>query len=177
MSADLQDGQELQTAAGVAVRVSANAYGTVMVNDAKLIAADVKTRNGVVHVIDAILTPPARDDNFAAAKDRAPPASLYPVLFRSFVMTGLFEAFLGADSFTVFAPTEESMNAALDAMFVDMDELLASPGFANIVKHHVLPSKVRSTCRLLPFLCLISNLMLAAWLRPSAPTSKMVKSS
>jgi uncharacterized surface protein with fasciclin (FAS1) repeats len=31
----------------------------VMVNDAKVVKADVKASNGVIHVIDSVLMPPA----------------------------------------------------------------------------------------------------------------------
>ena len=33
--------------------------GTVMINDAKVVKADVMCTNGVIHVIDAVLMPPA----------------------------------------------------------------------------------------------------------------------
>lgn len=32
--------------------------GNVKINDAKVIAADVKAQNGVVHVIDKVILPP-----------------------------------------------------------------------------------------------------------------------
>jgi uncharacterized surface protein with fasciclin (FAS1) repeats len=36
--------------------------GTVKVNDASVVAADVEASNGVIHVIDTVLLPPAGDD-------------------------------------------------------------------------------------------------------------------
>jgi uncharacterized surface protein with fasciclin (FAS1) repeats len=35
-------------------------HGTVMVGDAKLVKADIEATNGVIHVIDAVLLPPAQ---------------------------------------------------------------------------------------------------------------------
>ena len=57
MSTDLNDGDEFVTLEGNSVVISID--GTdVMVNDATVIAADIETYNGVVHVIDRVLTLP-----------------------------------------------------------------------------------------------------------------------
>ena len=55
---DLSDGQLLTTLLGQDVTVSISDAG-VMVNDAMVIVADLEAENGVVHVIDAVLLPPA----------------------------------------------------------------------------------------------------------------------
>ncbi len=34
--------------------------GTVMINDARVIQTDIRASNGVIHVIDAVIFPPAR---------------------------------------------------------------------------------------------------------------------
>lgn len=57
MSTDLSDGQKAATVQGQKVSVSIKG-GTVKINDAKVIAADVKAKNGVVHVIDKVILPP-----------------------------------------------------------------------------------------------------------------------
>merc|ERR1712086_698856 len=44
----------------VAIDVSADGY--VMVNDANVVTADIIASNGIIHVIDTILMPPADDD-------------------------------------------------------------------------------------------------------------------
>ena len=55
---DLSDGQLLTTLLGQDVTVSISDAG-VMINDAMVIVADLAAENGVVHVIDAVLLPPA----------------------------------------------------------------------------------------------------------------------
>lgn len=45
-----------KTVNGQSVAISANA-GTVMVDDAKVIKADIRCTNGVIHVIDSVLMP------------------------------------------------------------------------------------------------------------------------
>jgi uncharacterized surface protein with fasciclin (FAS1) repeats len=57
-AADLKDGQELTTVEGQKLTVSVDG-DTVKVNDATVEKADVNASNGVVHVIDTVLVPPA----------------------------------------------------------------------------------------------------------------------
>jgi uncharacterized surface protein with fasciclin (FAS1) repeats len=60
MSTDLSDGQVINTLlAGKSVTVTINANG-VFINDAKVTVADIEAKNGIVHVIDAVLLPPAK---------------------------------------------------------------------------------------------------------------------
>lgn len=58
-AADLKDGQELTTVQGEKLKVSIDSE-TVKVGDATVAQADVATSNGVVHVIDTVLVPPAK---------------------------------------------------------------------------------------------------------------------
>jgi uncharacterized surface protein with fasciclin (FAS1) repeats len=57
-AADLSDGQELTTVNGATLTVSIDG-GTVRVGGAAVTTADVEASNGVVHIIDAVLLPPA----------------------------------------------------------------------------------------------------------------------
>ena len=57
-AADLKDGQELTTVQGDKLKVTIDG-DTVKVGDATVAQADVTTSNGVVHVIDKVLVPPA----------------------------------------------------------------------------------------------------------------------
>ncbi len=58
MAADLTDGQKLTTVQGEELTVGVAEDGTVTINDAEVTTADVDASNGVVHVIDGVLTPP-----------------------------------------------------------------------------------------------------------------------
>lgn len=60
MSTDLSDGMMAETVEGSQISISI-ADGTVSINDATVIAADVEASNGVVHVIDSVILPP--EDN------------------------------------------------------------------------------------------------------------------
>jgi uncharacterized surface protein with fasciclin (FAS1) repeats len=57
MSADVKTG-EVPTAAGAKLNAKVSG-GSVMINDAKVIKADVAVSNGVIHVIDKVLLPPS----------------------------------------------------------------------------------------------------------------------
>lgn len=58
MAADLRDGQRVETVQGEELLVAIDGE-TVRVGDATVAQADVAASNGVVHVIDAVLMPPA----------------------------------------------------------------------------------------------------------------------
>ena len=58
MSADIA-GQELSVATVQGSELSINATDGVKVNDANVVQADIETSNGAIHVIDAVVLPPA----------------------------------------------------------------------------------------------------------------------
>ncbi len=70
MAADVTDGLEATTLQGSTVKFSVSADG-VKINDANIIMTDIEASNGVIHVIDAVITPPA-----APAEEMAMPAQL-----------------------------------------------------------------------------------------------------
>ena len=57
MAADLKPGDS-KTLEGAALKVTTDATGKTMINDANIAAPDVVASNGVIHVIDRVLLPP-----------------------------------------------------------------------------------------------------------------------
>ena len=57
LSSDLKEGMEAPTVNGSSVKISLS--GGAKINEAKVISADIKTKNGVIHVIDTVILPPA----------------------------------------------------------------------------------------------------------------------
>ena len=51
---------EPATVEGAKLKAVGGADGTVMINDAKVVTADIDASNGVIHVIDKVLMPPAK---------------------------------------------------------------------------------------------------------------------
>lgn len=60
MAADLSDGLMADTALGIPVTFTISEDGA-MVENANIIATDIETANGVIHVIDAVIVPPAAE--------------------------------------------------------------------------------------------------------------------
>lgn len=58
MAADVVKLKEAKTVNGAMVAVKVDG-GNVMINNAKVTTADIKASNGVIHVIDTVLLPPA----------------------------------------------------------------------------------------------------------------------
>lgn len=59
MSSDLSDGLSTATVNGSEIAFKVNDSG-VSVNQAKVVKADIQAENGVVHVIDQVILPPAK---------------------------------------------------------------------------------------------------------------------
>lgn len=59
MSTDLSDGMMAETVEGSNIEISIDDAGVVMVNGATVTTANVPACNGVIHVIDSVLIPPA----------------------------------------------------------------------------------------------------------------------
>ena len=59
MSTDLSDGMQAETVNGQPLDITVGDDGTVMVNGATVVTADIETANGVIHVIDTVLVPPS----------------------------------------------------------------------------------------------------------------------
>ena len=58
MSTDLTNGMEAATVQGQTVTIMTE--GGVTVNGANVVTADIEASNGVIHVIDAVILPPAQ---------------------------------------------------------------------------------------------------------------------
>ena len=71
LAADVSDGLEAETLQGSPVQFSVQ-DGKVMINGANIVATDVLASNGVIHVIDSVILPPAAE---TAAAEAAPAQS------------------------------------------------------------------------------------------------------
>jgi uncharacterized surface protein with fasciclin (FAS1) repeats len=75
MAADVSDGLQATTLQGGTVSFTV-ADGAVKINDANIIATDIETTNGVIHVIDAVILPPPAEEPETPV---APEPELLPV--------------------------------------------------------------------------------------------------
>ena len=141
MSTDLSYGQVITTLNGGDVTVSIM-DGTVMINDATVIVADLVGANGVVHVIDAVLLPPAPQP--ATVVEIIVNSPDHTVLETAVIAAGLDDDLSGEGPFTVFAPTDAAF-AALPAGA--LEGLLADPtgALADLLLYHVAGAAALST--------------------------------
>ena len=141
LSTDLVNGMMAMTVQGSDVMVTINANG-VFINDAQVIVADIMTDNGVVHVIDAVLLPPAQPTN--TILDIVVNSDVHNTLEAAVLAAGLQGALAGPGPFTVFAPTDAAF-AALPAGTVDA--LLADPtgDLMQVLLYHAVAGVALST--------------------------------
>ncbi len=131
-SGDVAAKSSLETVNGADV-VFTSRYGSLYVNDARITTADILTTNGVIHVIDTVITPPTMD-----IVDTAAANPQFKTLVAAVQAAGLVDTLKGDGPFTVFAPTDAAFNKLGKAT---IDSLLADPeALKNILLYHAVSS-------------------------------------
>jgi uncharacterized surface protein with fasciclin (FAS1) repeats len=141
LSTDLSDGQVITTLLGEDITVTIDMNG-VMINNAMVVVADITADNGVVHVIDAVLLPPAQPTN--TILDIVVNSEVHNTLEAAVLAAGLEGALAGPGPYTVFAPTDAAF-AALPAG--TLDALLADPTglLTQVLLYHAVAGAALST--------------------------------
>jgi uncharacterized surface protein with fasciclin (FAS1) repeats len=124
--------------AAVAIKVM---DGSVFVNNAKVTAPDVMASNGVIHVIDTVLLPPAAPQNIVKT---AIAAGQFKTLASLLQKSGLAKT-LSTGSWTVFAPTDAAFAKVPKATLASLGKnpaLLKKVLLYHVVKGKVPASKV-----------------------------------
>lgn len=124
---------------GAATKLALNTRNGVAITDAvlatsKVITADVRADNGVIHAVDKVLVPPGVLNVVQMAQ--ANPAT-FSSLVGAVVATGLAPTLSGPGPFTVFAPT--------NAAFASAPTGLTTSQLASVLTYHVLAGQVLST--------------------------------
>ena len=110
------------------------ADGGVRIDGAKVLAADIQTSNGVIHVIDSVILP-AGD----SIVDLASSAGTFNTLLAAAKAAGLAEVLATGGPFTVFAPTDEAFAKLPQGTVAS---LLKNPEqLAAILKYHVVSGR------------------------------------
>ncbi len=112
--------------------------GGVLVDNANVIATDIRTKNGVVHIIDQVILPESIQDVIQVAQG----AGIFQTLLAAVEAAGLTEVLKSDGPFTVFAPTDEAFAAVDPAALAG---LLADPeALASVLTYHVVPGDFRA---------------------------------
>ncbi|RJU81663.1 MAG: fasciclin domain-containing protein [Candidatus Poseidoniales archaeon] len=111
---------------------------SVKVNDATVTLADVNTSNGVIHVIDKVLTPTTTPNDVPRT---AQCTGIHDSLVAGVIQAGLLETLQGPGPFTVFAPTDQAFtDAGIDLAALDTPEGQAT--LSDILLYHVVAGEV-----------------------------------
>ena len=128
MTADAANGQPL----------AFTVNGGVMVNDANVTLADVNTSNGIIHVIDKVLTPTATPNDIPRT---AQCTGIHNSLVTAVVQAELLETLQGSGPFTLFAPTDQAFaDAGIDLASLDTPE--GKQALSDILLYHVVAGNV-----------------------------------
>ena len=140
MSTDLTDGMEAAALNQDTLTFSVSAT-EVKVNDAVVTTADVESSNGVIHVIDKVLMPPADLVDIPAT---AQSTGVHTALVAALAQANLVATLQGTGPFTVFAPTDQAFtDAGIDLTTFDTDEENAT--LVDILTYHVVSGTVVSS--------------------------------
>ena len=166
MSTDLSNGM-MATALNGGTLVFSKSEGNVSVNGANVILANVPVSNGVIHVIDKVMIPPAGeicydpvshtvdvsktadtcDKSWIPSVDiptTAAATTIHTSLVAALEKANLTMTLRGQGPFTVFAPTDEAFTAAgINLDDYDTDEKISA--LADILLMHVVSGKVVSS--------------------------------
>jgi uncharacterized surface protein with fasciclin (FAS1) repeats len=111
---------------------------SVMVNGATVTATDVATSNGVIHVIDKVLSPTETPNDIPRT---AQCTGIHDSLVAAVIQADLLETLQGPGPFTVFAPTDQAFtDAGIDLAALDTPDGKAA--LADILLYHVVSGEV-----------------------------------
>jgi uncharacterized surface protein with fasciclin (FAS1) repeats len=150
MSTDLMNYSNAKTLHGNKVKL------TLMINTASVIKPDIKTSNGVIHVVDQVILP----DNYKPIKGyadkRAPnmvekdivqtamAAGQFNTLVAAIQAADLGDALSGKGPFTVFAPTDNAFKKLPAETLTSLLKPENKAKLQAILKYHVLPANLSS---------------------------------
>jgi uncharacterized surface protein with fasciclin (FAS1) repeats len=137
LAGDIKTGQtEVGTAGGPKMYITKNASGVFINGNTKVSATDVGASNGVIHVLDNVLTDiPTKTIAGIATDDKR-----FSTLLSLVKTAGLAETLSGG-TYTVFAPT----NDAFTELFKTVDPAkLTVADIKNILLYHVVAARVFS---------------------------------
>ena len=143
-SADVKDGMMATTVNGDKIKFTVS-NGAVSVGAAQVTTPDVLASNGIIHVIDKVLMPPA--DIPATAQT----TGIHNSLVAAVIQADLLPTLQGPGPFTVFAPTDQAFtDAGID--LASLDTPAGKQQLSDILLYHVVsaevPAKNVSDCML-----------------------------
>lgn len=156
------DGETLAMLSGETITISVTDGAVQLNDDANVLTTDIEVSDGVIHVIDSVLLPPAlleadltelvatEDEDTSETVDAADTGGTIvdiaarganlTTLVEALQATGLDETLRGDGPFTVFAPTDAAFDAALAAQGLDL--IADTDVLAEILTYHVVEGQL-----------------------------------
>ena len=139
------------TAAGGDVAISVDG-ANVIVGGATVVTPDIRTSNGIIHVIDQVIVPQSALDLLAQGSDMGGEMELgtiaevaaengsFTTLLAAVEAAGLVDTLNSEGPFTVFAPTDEAFAALPEGTVAGLLEDI--PALTDILLYHVVAGAV-----------------------------------
>ncbi|GAB4574436.1 MAG: hypothetical protein Kow0077_21000 [Anaerolineae bacterium] len=146
MAADVVGLESVTTLQGSDISITVNDDGVFLNDSIQVIITDIEASNGVIHVIDGVLLPPAdemaEEMSMGTIPEVAAAAGSFNTLLAAVEAAGLGDALSGEGPFTVFAPTDDAFAAAFAALGIEPAALLAdTETLTDILLYHVVSGK------------------------------------
>jgi transforming growth factor-beta-induced protein len=111
------------------------------VDDSKVLSADIKARNGVIHIIDKVMFPPTQNlVDLALSFDPE-----FSILVQAVIKAGLTDVLATGGPFTVFAPTNDAFIALLDELGAGSLDDIPVDLLTDVLLYHVVGGYVFSS--------------------------------
>jgi uncharacterized surface protein with fasciclin (FAS1) repeats len=129
---------------------------TLMINNARVVKANIKTTNGVIHVVDRVILPGATQPISGHATSEAPDntdktivetavaAGQFKTLVAAIQAADLVDALNSDGPFTVFAPTDAAFAKLPDGTVESLVQPENKAKLQAILKYHVIPAQLGS---------------------------------
>ncbi len=127
--------------------VSEDPDGNLWINgNAQIVQTDISADNGVIHVLDYVITAPDMDIAEIAIASTESEEPEFTQLVAALVRADLADAVSGdmADDLTVFAPTDAAFEALYDALGVSGVDEIPVDLLTDVLLYHVVPARAFS---------------------------------
>lgn len=146
LSSDIQQGA-VETNSGQPFFVSVDPNGAIWINGkSRVIQTDVQASNGVIHVVDYVLTAPTNTIAEIAIQASQSTTPEFTQLVAALSRADLVDAVNGdfSDNLTVFAPTDAAFQQLFTDLGVSSVDEIPLEILTDVLLYHVVPSRAFS---------------------------------
>lgn len=145
-AADIEPGA-VETLSEQNFYVSVDPQGGIWINGkSRVTQADVAASNGIIHVIDYVITPPRQSIAEIAVDASEAETPQFTQLVAALTRANLVDAVSGdaTDNLTVFAPTDAAFEALYEALGVSGIDEIPLETLTDVLLYHVVPARAFS---------------------------------